>query len=414
LCPKPSYKKKKDYTQALKKSVQSSDSDKYKELLKKYQIQNKELIAEKKRAEKSNKKLKALFNAMKDIVIEMDYNGTYLDIAPTSPELLIKPPKKTIGKTLHDLFPKSQADIFLKLVRDCLDSKKTQTIEYPLEIEGKKIWFEGRATPKTKDTILYIASEITSRKKAQKKLLQRNEELKKAKEKAEESDKLKSEFINNMSHEIRTPMNSILGFSELLTTHNIEQYKIKKYLEIIKISSKQLMRIIENILEISKLETKQIEIKEKSFCLNTFLSDLIQIFKINTVNTDIHLSIKKTLNDKESKILTDPQRLKKILYNFLDNAFKFTEKGEIEIGYNVSGKKIKIYVKDTGIGIDPSKQQIIFQKFSKETRSSQQSGGLGLGLTIAQKNAELIKGKISLQSEVNKGSVFTLTLPYSE
>jgi signal transduction histidine kinase len=329
--------------------------------------------------------LKALFNAMKDIVIEMDYNGTYLDIAPTSPELLIKPPKKTIGKTLHDLFPKSQADIFLKLVRDCLDSKKTQTIEYPLEIEGKKIWFEGRATPKTKDTILYIASEITSRKKAQKKLLQRNEELKKAKEKAEESDKLKSEFINNMSHEIRTPMNSILGFSELLTTHNIEQYKIKKYLEIIKISSKQLMRIIENILEISKLETKQIEIKEKSFCLNTFLSDLIQIFKINTVNTDIHLSIKKTLNDKESKILTDPQRLKKILYNFLDNAFKFTEKGEIEIGYNVSGKKIKIYVKDTGIGIDPSKQQIIFQKFSKETRSSQQSGGLGLGLTIAQK-----------------------------
>lgn len=244
-------------------------------------------------------------------------------------------------------------------------------------------------------------------------LKQTNDELFISKEKAEESDRLKTEFINNMSHEIRTPLNGILGFSSILNKPNLTDAKRKNYINIIQNSGKQLMRIIDDILEISKLGTKQVKTIIKEVCLNDLLLDQFSIFDIKAKENKIPLYFKKGLSDKESSIFTDETKLTKILSNLLENALKFTREGFIELGYQLKGSELEIYVKDTGIGIKKESQETIFIRFSQEEKElSKNVGGLGLGLSMAKENAELLGGEITLQSEKGKGSTFIVTIPY--
>lgn len=212
-------------------------------------------------------------------------------------------------------------------------------------------------------------------KKQTEKLLLSNEELKIAKEKAEESNRLKTEFINNMSHEIRTPMNGILGFSNLLNKENLSDVKRKHYIKIIQNSGNQLMRIIDDILEISRLGTKQVRVDEKSICLNNLLLEQFSIFDIKAKENNIPLYLKKGLSDFKSTIFSDESKLNKILSNLLENALKFTSTGYIEFGYTLKENKIEIYVKDTGIGINKKNQTIIFERFSQEEKESSKNVG---------------------------------------
>ena len=238
-------------------------------------------------------------------------------------------------------------------------------------------------------------------------------EIKLAKQKAEESDQLKTEFLNNMSHEIRTPMNGVLGFSEMLSNPNLSDEKRQDFVNIIQNSGRQLLQIIDDILEISRLETKQIKVREEEICLNNFLFQLFSIFDIKAKEQEMPLYLKIGLSDKESTVLIDGVKLNKVLSNLLGNALKFTNKGFIEIGYTLNNNEIEFYVKDTGVGIAPEKHKVIFERFSQADKElSEKVGGLGLGLSIAKENAQLLGGEIQVESMKGKGAIFSLTIPY--
>ena len=266
---------------------------------------------------------------------------------------------------------------------------------------------------KVKESFNYYVimfTDISERKEIEKKLL-------KAKEKAEESDQLKTEFINNMSHEIRTPMNGILGFSDLLNNENLTNEKRKSYTGIIQNSGQQLLHIIDDILEISRLGTEQVKVTENLVSLNQVMLEQFLLFNLKAKESNIPLYLKKGATDNESFILIDKIKLNKILSNLLDNALKYTNEGCIEYGYkiknNINNPEVEIYVKDTGIGIHADYHKTIFERFSQEDPiSSIKTGGLGLGLAIAKENVKLLKGDIQLTSEKGKGATFTVIIPY--
>ncbi len=242
---------------------------------------------------------------------------------------------------------------------------------------------------------------------------QKTQELYFAKEKAEESDRLKTHFLQNISHEIRTPMNGIIGFTDIINDLNISEKEREKYISLIANSSKLLIRTIDDILEISELQTKNNSISNSQINLNHFLDSLYVLFEIKANQNNIPLYLEKSLSDDLCYISIDEEKLKTILNNVIENAIKFTQKGFIKISYSIEEKEIIISIQDTGIGIRTVSQDYIFNNFSQENIAiNKKHGGLGLGLSIAKENAKLINGSISFESKEGIGSTFLIKLPY--
>jgi PAS domain S-box-containing protein len=271
----------------------------------------------------------------------------------------------------------------------------------PIFIEGQIVGAYG------------IYRDISERKRIEKSLIL-------AKEKAEESDRLKSAFLSNMSHEIRTPMNAILGFSSLLSDPDTSSEERDEYISIIKERGNDLMRIISDIIDVAKIESGQLNINIKDCKVNQLLNDLNTMFRHSMEKqgkSGVVLNLSTESRDPDFTILSDPLRLRQVISNLLENAIKFTERGAIDFGYSIRtdfgmGKSIIFFVRDTGIGIPREMHTVIFQRFRQVDDShTRKYGGTGLGLTICKSLVHLLGGELLLESDEGKGSQFKIILP---
>lgn len=238
-----------------------------------------------------------------------------------------------------------------------------------------------------------------------------------AKKSAEESDKLKSNFLANLSHEIRTPMNAILGFSQLLYIPNLKKEKKKEYIDIINAKGKMLVKLINDIIDITRVETGQLTVVNSSFKLNNLMQNIKTFYdkeKLFQQREAIDIVLNIPPRSGELELVSDEGRLEQVLTNLMSNALKFTEKGYVEFGYEVLKGYVEFYVKDTGIGIDPSKKDVIFDRYKQLDESvSRSQAGTGLGLSISKGIVELLGGKIWVESVLDQGASFKFTIPHN-
>jgi PAS domain S-box-containing protein len=254
--------------------------------------------------------------------------------------------------------------------------------------------------------LIGVASDITVRKRTEKELVN-------ARLKAEESDRLKSAFLANMSHEIRTPMNGILGFTELLKTPKLTGKEQQNYIGIIEKSGARMLNIINDIINISKIESGQIEISVSNININEQLADIYNFFKPEAIHKNLNISFKNGLPTNKAFIKTDKEKLYAILTNLVKNALKFTKSGSIEFGYKVNGDFFEFYIKDSGPGIFHEQRAYIFERFRQGSESlTRNYEGAGLGLAISKAYVEVLGGTIWVESEIEKGSTFYFTIPY--
>ncbi len=287
-------------------------------------------------------------------------------------------------------------------------------------INNKKRWFHdykfNLSLPNEKPMIGGVALDITKLKETEEKLSLANMELIKAKEKAEESDRLKSAFLANMSHEIRTPMNGILGFAGLLKEPSLSGEEQQEYINIIEKSGERMLNIINDIISISKIESGQMDVNLQLSNINEQLEYVYAFFKPEVEAKGIQIVYKNTL-PTNTNIKTDREKVYAILTNLVKNAIKYSEKGTIELGYvlkkNSQLVELEFFVKDTGIGIPKNIQEAIFERFIQaDINDKMARQGAGLGLSISKAYIEMLGGKIWVESEEGVGSTFYFTLPY--
>ncbi len=321
----------------------------------------------------------------------------------------------SLSEMLNLIFDKNKADVIHKLFIANIEKEENIDEEYTFTHPGDYRKVSVRMVTRiqeNKKLITGIIQDITERKISE-------ELLKKAKDKAEEADMLKSAFLANMSHEIRTPLNAILGFSRLLTEAELNDQQKKEYSEYISGSAENLLNLIQDIIDVSKIEAGKIEIEKTQCFINRKLKEIKATFekeKQHKNKEHIQLILKTPVKDENFAIKTDPFRFTQIFSNLVGNALKFIEKGTIEFGYVIPNKDfLQFYVKDTGIGIPIDKRDLVFSRFGQVVNKQiKNPGGTGLGLSITKHLVEKLGGEIWYESELNKGTTFYFTLPFDE
>ncbi|MBL7965885.1 MAG: PAS domain S-box protein [Prolixibacteraceae bacterium] len=261
----------------------------------------------------------------------------------------------------------------------------------------------------TDQQLLTISAQLLVNIKLRK---QSDENILKAKEKAEESDRLKSAFLANMSHEIRTPLNSIIGFSELMTDPDFNSEQQKEFAQMINDSGTNLLSIITDIMDFSKMEAGQVQINQSEFFVDELITDIQREFSYKATAKGIELKLNLLNEPQKILMVSDVTKIRQVLNNLVGNAMKFTNSGYIEIGVRTDDQQIEFYVRDTGIGIPEKYHHQLFKRFSQiESFNTRKYGGNGLGLAISKSLVELLGGKIWMESEEGNGSTFYFTVP---
>jgi PAS domain S-box-containing protein len=300
--------------------------------------------------------------------------------------------------------------IITEAINRCIQEGKPWDLELPfITAKGKHIWVRAIGEAEFHDgkciRLFGTFQDITERKLAEQELIL-------LKEKAESNVKLKTAFLGNISHEIRTPMIGIIGFSKVLSEGNLSKSERKEYAEEIKKSSDRLLSLLNDIIQVSKLETGQINIENSEFNLNNLIEELYSNYLDKASNKKLEFIFSIDLRDEESEIISDEQKIEQIFSVLLDNSLKFTDHGSIKFGYIARETEFEFFVKDSGIGISEEFLPNIFDFFAQENIALNRSyEGAGIGLSIAKGLIELLGGRIWVETQKGIGSTFYFTLP---
>ncbi len=403
---KITYKTKKELLKELQELRQENNSLKASNTdISKYKKAEKALLV-------SEIRYRRLFESAKDGILILDAEtGKIVDVNPFLIDLLGFTYEQFVEKEIWEIgsFKDiiSNYDKFLELQKN----KYVRYHDLPIVTnKGQKIHVEfvsNEYLADNRNVIQCNIRDISQRIKIETDLIE-------AKEKAEESDRLKSAFLTNMSHEIRTPMNGILGFTELLKEPNITSDDIQDYIQIIQISGTRMLNTINNIIDVSKIESRLIQINISETNINEKMEFTYKFFKPEVEFKKLQFILKNGLTTKESIINTDNEKVYGILTNLVKNAIKFTYEGSINFGYNRKGGFLEFFVKDTGVGIPENQKKLIFERFRQGSEAHNRAyEGSGLGLSIAKSYVEMLGGKIWVESQEGKGTIFYFTIPYN-
>jgi two-component system, sensor histidine kinase and response regulator len=365
---------------------------------------------EKKRQEAT---LETLINSIPDRIFFKDLEGRYLGCNAAFAASVGRAPQEIRGLTAYDLFPKETADEMIAwqtTVRSQLQEESHEVwVTYP---RGQQVLFETRILPLWDEAghacgVLGISRDVTERRRAE-------EEVRRAKEMAEEAARIKTEFLANMSHEIRTPLNAILGLSHLVLKTELAPRQ-RDYIAKVQSSGQHLLGLINDILDFSKVEAGKLDLERSDFKLDKLLDNTCNLISEKSRVKGLEL-VFEVAPDVPPNLVGDSLRLGQILLNYVNNAVKFTDKGEIVISVRVierSDKDVLLHfrVQDTGIGLTPEQAGRLFQSFSQgDASTTRKFGGTGLGLAICKRLAELMGGEVGVESEQGKGSTFWFTV----
>jgi len=322
-------------------------------------------------------------------------------------------PDEVLGKDVSILVPEDKKEDYLESFQKNFLSSETWSGEVQsIKKDGSMFWEYYSISPLKNERneithFIAVKEDISQRKIMEQELII-------ALDKAERSDKLKDAFLQNLSHEIRTPLNAIVGFSDLLNGENDLPESIKIYTSIIKKSSNRLLSIVSDVITMSSIQTGHEKTINKPVEINKIFDDLLEIYYPIAQHKGLKITFNRAHTDSKLYTITDETKLTQILTNLLNNAFKYTHIGSINVSYKIQGNNIEFSVKDTGIGIDKEAHDIIFERFRQAEPSIHSNyGGTGLGLSISKSFAQMLGGTIRVESEPGKGSAFYLTIPYS-
>ncbi|MFC2101965.1 ATP-binding protein [Bacteroidota bacterium] len=360
------------------------------------QRENKELILSEARLSESELKFRTIVQNAQAIIFILDKEGNFLLSEGLALSQLGLKPGQVVGLSSLEMY-KDFPDVILG-VRKALKGEEQRSVVNIRDIVFDTLFSPVVDKAGTVTMVIGIATDIT--------------ELVEAKNKAEESDRLKSAFLANMSHEIRTPMNGIVGFAQLLTEPGFSEEEKLHFVDTINRNALDLLAIIHDIVDISKIESGQAQVTNEVIDINKLFNELEQLFQPEASKNGVKLVLNQEIPEHQNRIISDPAKLNQVLKNLLTNAFKFTDEGEIVLTAAERDGNLIFTVKDSGVGIEPKFHELIFDRFRQaEYPTTSKYRGTGLGLSISRAYMKMLGGHIGLESATGKGSTFKVELP---